>query len=140
MPGFENFYEQASPEELQLFGLMSTLERSLFEYNIDPNMLIEMIINDVMMESRKFEIRKRREERDFEDKFEIRIQFLESQIELYGDSLQLEMRAQELRRELNTLRENKANQITLDREAEFKRYGERPTRYFCNLEKYNTTQ
>ena len=61
---------------------------------------------------------------------------MESQIELHGDSLQLEMRAQELRRELNTLRENKANLITLDREADFKRYGERPTRYFCNLEKY----
>ena len=87
MPGYNNFYVEASLEEIQRFTALSTLERSEFNYSIDPNLLMEMIINDVMLKSRKYENNKKREERDFETEFEIRIKFIEKQIEINGDNI-----------------------------------------------------
>ena len=132
---YDNFLQECSPNELAEFMNLSPFDLHELEYNLNPNLLMEMLIMDIRLESIGFAIAKKR-------KNNVRSRFLVAEIARLrsdkdsgtitdADSLTL----QEYSDEYDSLIEDKALKIMQRDKILAKISGEKASRYFCNLEK-----
>ena len=64
MGQYDNFLQQATPEEKQRFMSLSIEQMQILDYNIDPNLMLEMLLNDIRLESIGYSKAKRKKENE----------------------------------------------------------------------------
>ena len=137
---YGNFLQEASERETNLFKSKSPEELQTLEYNINPNMLYEMLLNDIRNDTITYSVQKRRQENEQERlllenllKFQnmksagVNVDNLENEIvnceNRYNEFI-------ELKNEKRTFRKNVKDSTE----------GEKPTAYFCSQEKNQSAQ
>ena len=132
---YTNFLEQATMDQIERFMSLSANELQLCDYNINPNLLYEMLVNDMKLECRaymKVSMKKANDEKKLlanrigELKEKKRRSIL-SPVEL----IELEQKIIEYDRLLENLAKDIINRDKILSKID----GERPSKYFCNLEK-----
>ena len=137
---YGNFFQECTNEELATFNDNNPEELQRLNYNIDPNLMLEMLCNDIKNVTISYSVRKRRElNREENDLFK-NLSTARDNIE--GDNVTIEQqeRLATLEMEYNTFMEEKSREQILTRNRQMKSEGEKPTRYFCNLEKHIKNQ
>ena len=138
--GFTNFFQEANDAELFNFHALSPEQKNNFSYKIDPNLLLEMIINDVRNESISYSSTLKRNLNLQENELRIQLDWL-SHLQLSDTPpADIQNRVKQAQTDYENFLENKANVLYLDRLAKYKAEGEKPTAFFCSLENNRKSQ
>ena len=140
--GYDDFFTESSELELENFLNLSSDEKNEFNYKINPNLLIEMLINDIKNESVSFESALKRELNEWESELKTRIAWLKILYGQQSNQNQNEVRARlrEAENDLNDFIDLKTNTLYKARLSKFATEGEKPSNFFCSLEKNFSAQ
>ena len=64
MGQYDNFLQQATPEEKERFMSLSIEQMQILDYNIDPNLMLEMLLHDIRLESIGYSKAKNKKDND----------------------------------------------------------------------------
>ena len=135
---YVNFFQECTQAELNSFCKNDPEELQNLEYNINPNLLLDMIINDTKNVTISYAVNKKKSE-NLEEK-ELFNKLMKAKNSLEGASEREKNEFLELEQSYCTLMDNKAKEKILTWNKKFRTDGEKPTRHFCNMEKYTATQ
>ena len=140
MEGYQDFFVEASNQELNNFMDKNADEKNKCKYKIDAGLLMEMVINDIRNSSISYSIAKKREEEQEENDLFVRLKWLQWLSNLENPPLNINERIKVCEEEYNRFIENKAQMKSCINLTEYKKYGEKPNAYFCSLEKNFSAQ
>ena len=127
-----NFYEEATDQELLEFENLSAYEKNRLDYSINPNLLLEMLLNDIKNESISYITASKKEKTS-------RLNFVKKMIENLRKKNVLNQHEQNLYNdyvtEYDIIIENTARKIMKRDKILSKAFNEKPSKFFCNLEK-----
>ena len=138
--GFQNFYAEASEEQLQEFLNKENNYYFNLNYNINPHLLFEMIMNDVRCESISYAAERARRQRLEEKTLRNELNSAKTLSDLQPDDDRLLESYQNCLDNFDRFIDNKAKQKLLGQGVTNKALGEKPTSYFLNLEKNSNAQ
>ena len=138
-PEYANFFQECTNDQLDLFRGKSPEELQSLNYNIDYNLLLEMLLNDIRNNTISYTIAKKRNdaknEKDLlKDIVKLQLKSLEEET---PDNLAALKEKEDLYLEIVT---RKADRNIFFRSAKMKIQGEKPTSFFCKLEKCLATK
>ena len=139
-PVYDNFFQEATVQELNMFKQKSAEDLQSLDYNIDPNLFMDMLVNDIRNDSITYSIAKKKRENMEEERIYndiIRLQNIKFSGTLV-DNLDEELNTKQ--QEYNDFIENKAEKNLNFCKMKHEKFGEQPTTYFCNLEKNLSAQ
>ena len=138
--GYDNLLEQGTAEEIDHFKAKSPRELHECSYNINPNLLLEMLINDIRIESIGYSVAVKKAENE-------RIAFISQKLEYFKRTISLntlsaydEQQYNDLCTEYDSIIERKALNIMRRDKILSKAFNEKPSKFFCNLEKERSTE
>ena len=131
---YDNFLQECTNIELQNFMALSPEELCDRQYCIDPNMLLEMLINDIRLESIGYMAAKRKIETERASYLYKEISNLRQYIINGTISPADKVKFDEYNTEYDEILENKAHKIMLRDKTLNKIAGEKASKFFCNLE------
>ena len=137
--GYDDFFTESSITDFENFINLSPEEKNNFNYKINPNLLIEMLINDIKNESVSYESALRRDLNEWESDLKSKITWLKTLFS-QQNSLDLRNRIKTAENDLNDFIDLKTNTLFKARLSKFKTEGEKPTTFFCSLEKNYSAQ
>ena len=139
--GFDNFYTEASNDEFIAFMELDIEEIQSFIYKINPNLLLEMILNDCRNSIISYSIGKKRGENNEEKELETEIKNLEKAILLANDyNIDLEDALSQKNIEYQEFMQRKAYNFLQNNKISHKIGGEKATKFFCSLQKNYAAQ
>ena len=130
-----NFYEEASDQELLEFENLSSYEKNRLEYNINPNLLLEMVLNDIRNHAMAYTVARRRELQSDINNALVNLTWLK---QLQGSDKppqNIDNRIRACENEYETLLDNSTSQTYHDARVRNAIDGEKPTPYFLNSQK-----
>ena len=140
LDGYENFFTEATENELQQFLNQPDDFYFGLNYSINPHMIFEMLLNDSRNESIAYSVGKRRAE--MHEEKNLFTNMSESKQDVEGDPenpVLINIHEEKLI-QYETFMEQKANKTVFGRGLKHKVEGERPTSFFMNLEKNRNAQ
>ena len=132
---YENFYQESSDQEIADFLLLDFSALHLLDYNINPNLLLDMLLNDIKNETISYStakhLRENRHEKELLENL-TRLQELNC-----GNNPPINISDELANAEATYTEfvEGRAYKTFLSSKVTSKLEGEKPTRFFCNLEK-----
>ena len=124
--------EEGTADEVNDFCNLDPQLQQGYEYSIDPNLLLEMLINDIKNESISYITAAKKEKTS-------RLNFVKRMIENYRKKNVLNQNEQNLYNdyvtEYDVMIENTARKIMKRDKILSKAFNEKPSKFFCNLEK-----
>ena len=137
-----NFFESAANEELENFrdNLSPELIQTL-NFKINSQEILDVILMAIRRETIKFSSAKKRARQEKENLLLCDLEDLETRLHsVQYDSIQISETIQVKRQELEELYSYQASGAYVRARARYKIEGEKPTKLFCSLEKYNAVQ
>ena len=134
---YTNFFQECTNIELQKFREHESDALQKLEYNINPNLMLEMIQNDMKNVTISYSVNKNREDKTSEKEIFDKLQKVR---ENFQNNLASEIEFKNAEMEYESFMESKSQEEILKRSEIMKIEGEKPTRYFCALEKHCATQ
>ena len=131
-----NFYEEALPHELELFYALEIEEIATFNFTIAPNLLYEMIMNDCRNETISFSTNSNAKSRNSE---KLLLDEINRLISINTNGL-LDIEIENKKNEYELALEGKSEKYLLNNKICNKIDGEKPTKFFCNLQKNFSAQ
>ena len=139
-PSYDNFFQSASDEDFLQFMSLDISEIELMEFNVDPHVLLDMILTDIRNETITYSAAKRHFNSSIETDLLNKLQLIQNKItsgEAYPtifDELEHAERQYSEFRELH----NRSNYLSSRLLSKIE--GEKPTKYFLNIEKNLSAQ
>ena len=138
----QNFFQNATPENLEMFLTEQTPESlQNLPLTINPELFLDTLMMEIRQETIIYSAAKKRNKVAEEQLLNHDIEILEYQIQqnpTRDETLQSEL--DEKKSALENIYKYQAQGAYVRSRASYKVEGERPTRMFCSLEKYNGTQ
>ena len=137
---YTNFLEQAPPDEIDIFLGQSPEMLHGYNYNINPNIMLEMLVNDCRNEAIGFMVSKRKAENQRKNVVSKRLELLRAaqHARLLTDTEEAELN--DLSEEYEQILEHQAHKIMQRDKILSKLDGEKPSKFFCSLEKDRSTE
>ena len=137
---FNNFYTEATEEELQDFLNKDSTFYFNQNYNVNPQLLFEMLLNDARCESISYSAEKNRQEKAVEKRLSENYKIAKNASELNPDDVLSTNNLTEAKNEYNSFLEQKTKRYLMDHGISNKALGEKPSSYFLNLERNSNAQ
>ena len=134
-PIYESFHIEASEREREEFYAKGQSEIQELDYKINPNLMYEMLLNDIRNETIAYSVQRRRESNERERELRARVQRLQSIRQTDRDVINLEEELRTAEIEYEQFIEERNIQNTFLKDVKTIKDGERPTPYLCSLEK-----
>ena len=132
---YENFYQNASNIELEQFMSHNIETLQTLEYTINPHLLLEMFLNDIRNETISYSTAKHRRENEHEKSLFNTLKRLQNIASQPDPPQNIEIDLHNAEESYNEFIESRACNINYRNKVIDKVDGEKPTAYFCSLEK-----
>ena len=139
-PQYNCFYSDANDEERERFSALSPEELQELDFSINPNLMYEMLLNDIKNATVAFSVNKKRRSNEEEKKLHEKVQRLQ-RIKSSGENIENideELKTAELNYE--HFMDQKYIKNTFLKDVKIRKEGELPTPYLCSLEKNMVAQ
>ena len=132
---YDNFFVEANEAALQEFENLSPQDKNNLEYKINPNLLLEMVLNDIKNHSSAYAAAKKREHRNIlRDKL-IDLTWLKKLQSGDRPPLNINTRVDQCETEYNSLLDDHTRKSYLSKRIRAAVEGEKATPYFLNSQK-----
>jgi hypothetical protein len=130
--------KEAIQDTMNIYALPGqNLTRKDVKFSITDQEFFEMLKLEIRGRSISYSSRKKRKNQEKEKILQQEIDLLQCKLEEDIDVLNTEITLEKKKLELNKIRENKIRAIMLRSKVQWYEMGEKPTIYFCNIEKRN---
>ena len=137
---YTNFLEQAPLNEVDIFLKLAPELLHGYNYQISPNIMLEMLINDVRNESIGFMVSQRKSENHRKNLISRKIEYLRSIQDIRSLTGTEEAELSDLTDDYELILEHQAQQIMQRDKILGKLEGEKPSKFFCSLEKDRSSE
>ena len=138
-PDHQNFYLEANPQELNNFHEQDTNTLSEKEFNIDPSLLMEMILNDIRNSTISYSVAQAKIRNNGEKEAYNNLSRAQNIVNINPtDENQAEL--DELQQEYTNMVEINEQIKLINNNKKHRMDGEKATKFFCNLEKNFSAQ
>ena len=134
-PNYENFLEESTRHEYDTFFNLDLESMHLLEYNVNPNMLLNMILNDARNETISYSTAKRLTENHESVRLLSDLTTIKNKIASNNTYPDIQIDLDSAERLYNEHIDLITSQMYTKNRITNKISGEKPTKYFCNLEK-----
>jgi len=115
---------------------LMTMDKTEIQFNVTDQTFLDMILMNVRSKTISYSTWRKKDRKKKEASLEEEIAKVERELDQKSDEDEKErMHLRQLKRELEDIREEKINGIMMRSRARWYEQGEKPTKYFCNLEK-----
>ena len=137
---YGNFYQEATNDEMAEFMSLDISVIQTLDYNINYNLLLEMLLNDIKNETVSYSTAKHLRENRHEKELLKNLTHLQDLNCTNNPPENLSEQLLNAEAEYNAFIGNRASKIFLSNKVTAKLEGEKPTSYFCSLEKNFSAQ
>ena len=134
-PNYENFLEESTRHEYDTFLNLDLESMHLLEYNVNPNMLLNMILNDARNETISYSTAKRLTENHESVRLLSDLTTIKNKIASNNTYPDIQIDLESAERLYNKHIDLITSQTYTKNRITNKISGEKPTKFFCNLEK-----
>ena len=139
-PSYDNFFQDATDEDFLSFMNLEISAIEQMEFNIDPHTLLDMILNDIRNETITFSTAKKRLHNSIENELFSNLKSLQDKIAEGTLHPNIFEELEQTERQYNEFRELQNRKTYFNSRLLSKIEGEKPTKYFLNIEKKLSTQ
>ena len=139
-PVYNNFYQDASPLEISIFSNNTPESLQDLEYTINPHLIYEMLLNDIRCETISYSVRKKKMLTEMEKRLHNKLSVLQDRKSAGIQSESLENDLIEAENRYTAFMDDKVKKNSFTKQIQHKIEGEKPTAYFCALEKNMSAQ
>ena len=139
-PLYTNFLQECSNEELDHFKNKSPEELQILEFNINPNLMFEMVLNDIRNMTIAYSTQKNKMEKARESQLHRVLKDLQ---DIKASGIEIDNLDEELSTATNNYNDyiqRKNENSVFMKDVQNASEGEKPSAYFCSLEKNFSAQ
>ena len=137
---YTNFYQDCTDNEMLNFLETHTLSSlQNLDFDINPNLFLEMLLNDIKNVTISYSVQKNREINLEEKTLFENLKHAKNDV-MENDSDTSRHNLADIENKYDAFMDKKAKDFILNRNAEMKIQGEKPNSFFCSLEKNSASQ
>ena len=139
---YENFLQDSSAEEFENFMNLEYIDLQKLDYSINPHLLLEMFLNDIRNETISYTTAKNKAENEVANNLLSVVKNLQNKLacsnDIANNTLTEELETAE--KNYNDFIESKTCNLSFKSKSLNRVEGEKPTKFFCALEKNHNAQ